>query len=98
MWVREKGGHAILSCRVAPNSSREGLGGIMNDALLIRLNAPAVEGRANEALIRFLSKHLGVSKSRISLFQGHKGRNKLVVIEGLTPEEIASGLGLSLRP
>jgi hypothetical protein len=89
MWVSQKGVSVVLSCRVQPNSSREGIGEITNNALIIRLNSPAVEGKANDALIRFLSKRLGIAKSRISIIQGERNRNKLVSIEGVGPEEIA---------
>lgn len=89
MWVSQKGVSVVLSCRVQPNSSREGIVEIKNNALIIRLNAPAVEGKANDALIRFLSKRLGIAKSRISIIQGERNRNKLVSIEGVRPEEIA---------
>jgi uncharacterized protein (TIGR00251 family) len=89
MWVSQKGVSIVLSCRVQPNSSREGIGEITNNALIIRLNSPAVEGKANDALIRFLSKRLGIAKSRISIIQGVRNRNKLVSIEGVSPEEIA---------
>jgi hypothetical protein len=89
MWVSQKGVSVVLSCRVQPNSSREGIGEIKNNALIIRLNSPAVEGKANDALIRFLSKRLGIAKSRISIIQGERNRNKLVSIEGVRPEEIA---------
>jgi uncharacterized protein (TIGR00251 family) len=92
MWVSQKKGSAALSCRVQPNSSKQGIGEIKNNALIIRLNAPAVEGKANDALIRFLSKRLGIAKSRISIIQGERNRNKLVSVEGLSPEEIAARL------
>ncbi len=89
MWVSQKGVSIVLSCRVQPNSSKQGIGEIKNNALIIRLNSPAVEGKANDALIRFLSKRLGIAKSRISIIQGERNRNKLVSIEGVSPEEIA---------
>ena len=95
MWVSQKGGSAIISCRVQPNSARDGPGEIKNDALVIRLNAPAVEGKANDALIKFLSKRLGISKSRISIIRGEKSRNKLVSVEGLRIEEIELSLEIS---
>ncbi len=88
MWVSQKGVSIVLSCRVQPNSSREGIGEITNNALIIRLNSPAVEGKANDALIRFLSKRLGIAKSRISIIQGERNRNKLVSLDGVNLEEI----------
>jgi uncharacterized protein len=92
MWISKKGVSTVLSCRVQPNSSKEGIGEIKNDSLIIRLNAPAVEGKANDALVRFLSKRLGIAKSRISIIQGAKNRNKLVSVEGLSPEELEGRL------
>ncbi|HVN71259.1 MAG TPA: DUF167 domain-containing protein [Desulfomonilia bacterium] len=96
MWAREKDDSTLLSCRVHPNSSREGIGEIRDDCLTIYLNAPAVEGKANSALIKFLSKGIGVAKSRVSIVKGGKSRNKLVAVEGKRPEEIARTLGISL--
>lgn len=95
MWCRDKGGSVLLSIRVQPNSSKEGPGEVQNDALTIRLNAPPVEGRANEALIRFLSKRLAVAKSKVTIVQGKKGRNKLVTVEGLDPEEVMGRLQIN---
>jgi uncharacterized protein (TIGR00251 family) len=96
MWVSRKGNSSVLSIRVQPNSSREGIGEIRNDALIIRLNAPAVEGRANDALIRFMSKKLDIPKSRITIVRGEKNRTKSVVVEGLSPEGIAERFGINL--
>ncbi|HNQ84706.1 MAG TPA: DUF167 domain-containing protein [Deltaproteobacteria bacterium] len=96
MWCEDRGGSVILSIRVQPNSSREGVGDVQNDALTVRLNAPPVEGRANAALVRFLSKRLDVAKSKVSIVRGDKGRNKTVSVEGLSREEVARCLQVSL--
>ncbi|MCU0575559.1 MAG: DUF167 domain-containing protein [Desulfobacterota bacterium] len=95
MWCREKGGSVLLNIRVQPNSSKEETGEVRNDALIIRLTAPPVEGKANDALIRFLSKRLAVAKSRVTLVQGERGRNKLVAIQGLGAREAAMRLGVN---
>jgi uncharacterized protein (TIGR00251 family) len=63
----------------------------------IRLNAPPAEGRANEALLKFLAKVLGVSRTKVVLVSGEKGRNKIVRITGITRTEALHALGL-LRP
>jgi len=96
MWCEDRGGSVILSIRVQPNSSREGVGAVQNDALPVRLNAPPVEGRANAALVRYLSKRLDVAKSKVSIVRGDKGRNKTVSVEGLSREEVARCLQVSL--
>jgi uncharacterized protein (TIGR00251 family) len=68
--------------------------GFEGGVVRIRLNAPPVEGRANESLVRFLAKTLGVPKSRITLVAGERGRSKIVRVDGVTPEELMAGLGL----
>lgn len=86
---------ATIPVRVVPRSAREGVAGFEGGVLRIRLNAPPVEGRANEALVRFLAKALGVPKRNIVLLSGDKGRNKVVRVDGVTPEALRSALGLS---
>ncbi len=68
------------------------MAGYAEGVLRIRLNAPPVEGKANEALGRFLAKALGVSRGCVTLLSGEKGRNKVVRIEGMTPEAVLSAL------
>ena len=60
------------------------------DAILIRLNAPPVEGAANEALIAFLSDVLGVPRRDITLVAGEKSRDKRVQVDGVS-QEFAAG-------
>jgi uncharacterized protein (TIGR00251 family) len=95
MWIKASADSAILACRVHPNSGRDSIKEIRNGRLVIHLRARAVEGKANEALITFLSDRLKVPKSRISLIQGDRNRNKVVAIEGRSPQEIELSLGLN---
>ena len=88
------GPSATVSVRVVPRSSKEGVAGFEGGVLRIRLNAPPVEGKANEALVRFLAKAVGVPRSRITLVKGEKGRNKIVRVDGITREALLAGLGL----
>ena len=75
-----------------PRSSREGLGGEHEGALVVRLTAPPVEGEANAALLRFLGRTLAVPPSSVQLLRGASARDKLVRIEGLTAAEVVSRL------
>lgn len=73
----------ILKIRVLPRASKNQIfppddAGIIK----IKLTAPPVEGAANEALIEFLSEHFNISRSRIRILHGLKGRNKTVEIGG----------------
>ena len=88
------GPSATVSVRVVPRSTKEGVAGFEGGVVRIRLNAPPVEGQANEALVRFLAKALGVPKSRIALVAGGKGRNKIVRVDGITREALLAGLHL----
>ena len=75
----------ILKVRVKPRSVADALGGVREGALLVRLTAPPVEGKANAALARFLGRALHVPPSAIEVVRGAAGRDKLVRIAGLTP-------------
>jgi uncharacterized protein (TIGR00251 family) len=91
---REEGSCATVSVRVVPRSSKEGVAGFEGGVVRIRLNAPPVEGKANEALVRFLSKAVGVPKSRITLVTGERGRRKIVRVDGITREALLAALGV----
>jgi uncharacterized protein (TIGR00251 family) len=74
--------------RVIPRSGKNEVAGVLADGTVkIRLAAPPVEGKANEALVRFLAETLGVRPNRIEIVGGATGRNKLVVIAGLEAAE-----------
>ena len=53
------------------------------DILKVYLNAPAVDGKANKALVAFLAKYYKVSKGKIEIIKGLKSRNKTIMIEGI---------------
>lgn len=68
--------------------------GTINQVLKIRLHAPALEGRANEALIRFLADSLKLPKSAITLTHGQTSRRKLLEVRasGLTLAQLGKAL------
>lgn len=81
-----------LSIRAVPNAGRDACAGLMDDGETwkIRLAAPAIDGRANAALIVCLAKLLDVPRGAVTLTAGASSRSKRVRVEGLTAEE-ASG-------
>ena len=85
---------ATLPVRVAPRSAREEVAGVTDGVVRIRLTAPPVEDRANEALVAFLSRVLGVPRRRVEMVTGERGRRKVVRVHGLTRDEIYRRLGL----
>ena len=80
---------AALAIRVTPRSSKNEIAEILNDGTVrIRLMAPPVEGRANDALVSFLADVLDVSRSKIEIVAGETGRDKLVSVLGLDAETV----------
>jgi len=92
--LREDKAGLILTVRAVPRASRNEIAGEANDALRIRLQAPPVDGKANKALLRFLADTLGVAPSRLTLLSGETGRNKRVLIAGVSRLEALRRLGL----
>jgi len=81
-------GTVTFSVRVQPRASNDQIAGTMEGALKIRLTAPPLENRANEALIEFLSDLLKTPKSAVRIQSGEHGRNKRVEIRGVTRQQI----------
>jgi uncharacterized protein (TIGR00251 family) len=83
---------AILQVHVVPNAKSDVVVGEHGGALKIKLRAPAVEGKANAALIFFLAEHLNISRRAIALERGHKSRDKLIRVNGLSQEDVRNRL------
>lgn len=83
-----------MPVRAVPRASKNEIQGIHGDALKVRLQAPPVEGKANLALIRFLSDALNIPRSQLSIASGETGRNKAVLITGITKTELMKKIGI----
>lgn len=83
-----------LRVRIQPRASRSELTGVRGDALWVRIAAPPVDGKANDALIRFLAERLGVGREEIRIRSGKTGRHKLLEVDGLAAPEVGRRLGL----
>ncbi len=80
---------AALTIRVTPRARKTEFSGLMEDGTLrIRVSAPPVEGKANKALIKFLSKVLKVRKNQIEIVAGEKGLDKIVSILDMSAEQV----------
>jgi len=87
--ITDAKGGAAFTVRVVPRASKTEIIGLMDDgALKVRLTAPPVEGKANEALIEFLSEVLSVRRDQIEIIAGHSGREKLISVIGITPDQV----------
>ena len=80
----------LLAVRVQPRASRDEVAGAIEGALKIRLCAPAVDNRANEALTEFLAAVLKVPKSSVRILSGERGRTKRVEITGVTRQQVVN--------
>jgi uncharacterized protein len=83
-------GTVSFSVRVQPRASHDEIAGAMEGAMKIRLRVPAVENRANEALIELLSRVLKTPKSAVRIRSGEQSRTKIVEIFGVTPQKVRS--------
>lgn len=77
---------------VQPRAKRSEVAGRHGDALKVRLQAPPVDGAANEELVRFLAESLGVARRAVTITGGLTSRRKTVEIEGLAAEDLAARL------
>jgi hypothetical protein len=93
-WIRETSKGVLLPVRAVPRASKNEIQGVHGDALKVRLQAPPVEGKANQALIRFLSESLEIPRAQLSISSGETGRNKAVLITGLSKTELLKRLSL----
>jgi len=81
-----------LSVRVTPKAARDRILGFDGDTVRIAVTAPPVEGRANDAVVKFLAKTLDLPASRFCVVRGHTQRNKVIAVDGLSGEEARSRL------
>ena len=76
-----RGAGVLLLVSVMPNAKRTATGGLHDGALRVRLAAPPIEGRANEALVAWLAKSLGIPKRAVELLRGGSSRRKQLAID-----------------
>ena len=81
-----------LPIKAVPNAPRSAVAGWLGEALKVKVQAPPVEGRANEALCDFLAEQLGLPRRAVTVLRGDTSRLKLVRIEGLTEAEAKARL------
>jgi hypothetical protein len=84
---------ALLVVRLTPRAGRDEVVGWQGDELRVRLRAPPVEGRANDALLRFIASQLDVPPSSVTLVSGATARVKRLRVEGLSQPKLEQRLG-----
>jgi uncharacterized protein len=74
---------ATISVRVQPRAPSDALAGLRDGVIIVRVIAPPLDGRANDAVCRLLAPVLAVRASGVTILRGERSRDKVVAIEGL---------------
>lgn len=90
--MREVTGGVAFAVHVQPGAKRSGVVGIYGEAVKIALAAPAVDGKANEALVRFVATLLDVPRLSVEIVSGVSSRSKVVRVLGVTSSQVVDGL------
>jgi len=90
--ITDRDGAVTFMVRLAPRASRDAIEGEHDGALKVRLTAPPVDGRANEALRRLLAEKLKVAMSAVRILAGEKSRMKRVSVAGVTKAKLVARL------
>ena len=91
--LREDQEGIIIKIHVSPGSSRNVISGLYGDALAVKISAPAVEGKANLALSRFLADVFRTKKRQVEIIRGDRSRRKFVRIKGISAARAKEILG-----
>jgi len=98
MEIAANEGGVSFYVQVQPRASRDAIEGEHADALKIRLTAPPVDDRANDALVRLLAERLNVPRAAVRIVAGEKSRRKRVVVAGVTSDQVLALLAAAKLP
>jgi uncharacterized protein (TIGR00251 family) len=86
-----------LKVRLRPRAKRNAIAGERDGVLRVSVAATPIEGQANAALCKLIAKRARVARGRVSVVRGERSREKVVRVEGVTPQELRRALGLTLE-
>ena len=92
--IRDTDTGVEMDVRVIPRARKTELAGIRDEALVVRVAAPPVEGAANDAVVEYLAAVFHLSRRAIRIAAGERGRRKRIVIDGVTADQIRRRCGL----
>lgn len=95
-WITESKNGVVIQVHATPRASRNQIQGLHGEAIKIRLQAPPVDGKANENLIDFIAETLGVPRHQITLLSGQTSRRKRLGIPGVNSSQAARAFGISV--
>ncbi len=85
VWYAVRGADLLLRLRIQPRAAREGIDGVREGRLRVKVSSPPVDGAANERLLRLLAAAMDVPRSSIALTRGVKSRDKDITVQGVAP-------------
>lgn len=97
VWLTGDEKHAVLTLHIQPSASKTSLVGEHGAALKVRLAAPPVDGKANTALLAYLSGILDIPANALELLSGASSRSKRVKAVGISAEAVSQRLGAHCR-
>jgi uncharacterized protein (TIGR00251 family) len=83
-----------LTVRLQPRARRDEVVGERDGVVVIRVTAPPVDGKANQALCRLIAKKAGVAPSRVEIVRGHTAREKVIRVAGVDDDALRAALGV----
>lgn len=84
----DKDGAVLLKVAARPGASRSAVQGLVADALKVAVQAPPEKGKANDELVRWIARALGLRRPQVTLVKGDTSRDKVVRLEGVTAEAV----------
>lgn len=91
-FIRPHENGVYLAIKLQPRAASNEIADFAGNELRIRVTAPPVDSAANDALLRFLADQLGCPRSALQLTRGHTSRHKMVLVSGVTVQQIAKAL------
>lgn len=93
-WIADAPGGSVIRVHVRPGARHAGIGDLHGEALSVRVGARPVDGAANDELLDLLAGALGCRAGALEIRSGHRGREKRVVVRGLSAEVVRTRLSV----
>ena len=92
--IQENANGVVFTAKIVPGSSRTAVSGILDNMIKVRVAAPPEKGKANQCLIAFLAKRLGVKRNAIDIITGQTGPVKQVRVRQMSAAKLLERLGI----